>query len=223
MVKNKENGNLIVISGPSGCGKGTIIQELLKINNNLFLSISATTRNIRPGETENVNYYYLTKDEFEERINNDDFLEYAIYNGNYYGTLKSKIVEELKKGKDVILEIEIQGALKIKEMLPETIFIFIMPPNMEILRKRLVGRKTDKKDAIIERFKKAYQEINEYTNYNYVVVNDEIDDAVLKVNSIIQAEKCRVDRIEALYLGNEEEEIHELLIDKDFINNEIDI
>ncbi len=219
ILKTKEYGNLIVVSGPSGAGKDTIVDKVLNMNPNTFLSVSATTRNIRNGEQDGVNYYFYSKEEFENRINNNDFLEYAKYNDNYYGTPKSKVKEMLEKGNDVILVIEIEGALKIKKLLPDTVFIFIMPPSMEELRNRLLNRKTDNIDSIIKRFKKAYEEINEVTKYNYVVINDNIDDAVLKVNSIIISERCRTTRIEEVYLGNQEEEMHELLLKKNF-NNE---
>lgn len=219
IIKSKEKGNLIVISGPSGSGKGTIIKELLSINKNLWLSISMTTRNIRPGDIPNESYYFLTREEFESRIKEDKFLEYAEYNGNYYGTPKDKIEDYLNKGIDVILEIEIQGALKIKEKVKDAIFIFIMPPSLKELKRRLIGRNTETIDKVISRFTTAYKEINEVTKYNYVVVNDEIHNSVGKVNSIIISEKCRVDRIEEIYLNNMEEEIHELLVEKDLQNN----
>lgn len=223
IIKTNKKGNLIVISGPSGAGKNTIVDGLLKINKNIWLSISATTRSPRGEEKDGVNYYFLTKDEFENRISEGDFLEYAEYNGNYYGTPKSNIVEKLNSGIDVILEIEIQGALKVKEIVPNAIFIFILPPSMSELRRRLILRKTETKDKIIKRFKTAYNEINEVTKYNYVVINDVVDDAVEKVNSILISEKCRVDRIEEVYLGNEEEELHEILVDKDLENREINL
>ncbi len=132
-------------------------------------------------------------------------------------------MEKLNSGIDVILEIEIQGALKIKQIIPNAIFIFILPPSMSELRKRLVSRKTETKDKIIQRFKTAYKEINEVTKYNYVVINDKVEDAVSKVNSILMSEKCRVDRIEEVFLGNEEEELHEILVDKELENGNIDI
>lgn len=218
IIKTKEKGNLIVISGPSGSGKGTIISELQKINNNIWLSISMTSREPRSNDILNETYYFVSKEEFEDKINNDEFLEYAKYNDNYYGTPKSSIIDKLNNGIDVILEIEIQGALKVKEIMPEAIFIFILPPSMKELRRRLVNRKTESVDKILARFKTAYQEINEVTKYNYVVVNDDLENAVNKVNSILLSEKCRVDRIEDIYLNNMEEEIHELLVEKELEN-----
>ena len=220
ILKTKELGNLIVISGPSGAGKDTIINELKKINKNIWVSISMTTRSIRPGDIENVSYYFVTKEEFETRIKENKFLEYAEYNNNYYGTPKDKIIDKLNEGIDIILEIEIQGALKIKQLIPDAIFIFILPPSLKELKRRLINRNTEEIDKIIDRFKTAYQEINEVTKYNYVVVNDDINNAVEKVNSIILSERCRVDRIEEIYLNNIEEEMHELLVQKELENNE---
>lgn len=225
MVKTKKQGLLIVISGPSGCGKNSIINELLKIRKNTWVSISCTSRGPRGEEKDGVNYYFLSKEKFEEEINNDAFLEYAEYSGNYYGTPKKYIKEHLDKGEDVILEIEIQGALKIKEKLDETVFIFIMPPSMKELKKRLINRNTDSLEKIEKRFKRAYEEINEIPKYNYVVVNDDLSLAVKKVDSILEAEKCRVDRIEEVYLDSKEEQIHEALLEnvKEFDNSKIEL
>lgn len=223
IIKEKEKGNLIVISGPSGAGKGTIVNGLKKINKNIWVSISCTSRSPRKGDVEGETYFFLTRQEFENKIKEGDFLEYAEYSGNYYGTPKSKILEKIDSGIDVILEIEIQGALKVKELIPDAIFIFILPPTITDLRKRLVNRGTEDKDKLLKRFERAYQEINEVTKYNYVVINDDIDDAINKVNAILLSERCRVDRIEDIYLGNKEEELHELLVDKDLKNEELKI
>lgn len=223
IIRTKGKGNLIVISAPSGAGKGTVIDGVMKINNNLWLSVSMTSRNMRSNDIPGETYFFVSKEEFEERIKEGVFLEYAIYNGNYYGTPKDKIQEKLDQGIDVILEIEIQGALKVKELVPDAIFIFILPPSMKELRRRLVNRGTDSKEKVLERFKTAYREINEVTKYNYVVINDEVEKAVSKVNAILLSERCRVDRIEDVYLDNMEEEIHELLVDKDLDNDPIEI
>lgn len=218
MLKLNKKGSLIVISGPSGAGKDTVVNKLKEINNNIWVSISCTSRLPRGKEIDGKDYFFLTKEEFEEKINNNEFLEYAVYNDNYYGTPLYKIKEKLDEGIDVILVIEVQGALYVKQHVKDSIFIFIMPPSMEELKNRLINRKTESKDKILERFKTAYNEINEITKYNYVVVNDDIELASNKVNSIITSEKCRVDRIEDVYLSNKEEMIHELLMDKEFDN-----
>lgn len=219
MIKTNNKGLLIVVSGPSGAGKDTICQKLIKENSNIWMSVSMTTRKPRPLEKDGVDYFFVSSEEFKNKINDNTFLEYASYNDNYYGTPKDKVEEKLNEGKDVILVIDINGAINIKKIIPSALFIFIMPPDMETLKNRLIGRKTESKDKIVKRFITAYNEVNNYKKYNYVVVNDKVEDAVNKVKSIIQSEKCRVDRIEDIYLGNKEELIHEILIDKNFENN----
>lgn len=224
MIKQRKTGQLIIVSAPSGSGKDTVVKKLMeKSTTPIWVSVSATSREPRNGEVEGKDYYFLSKDDFKEKIDEGFFLEYAEYAGNYYGTPKKYIKEKLDQGIDVILIIEIQGAKKVKEMLPESLLIFIMPPSLKTLVKRLKRRGTDSNEKIIERFHTAYKEINEVTKYNYVVVNDILDDAVDKVDAIIKAEKCRVDRIEEVFLDTKEEEIHELLMmeDKEFINKSI--
>ena len=220
MIKEKKSGQLIVISAPSGSGKGTIINGLLEKNKNLWLSVSTTSRKTRTNDIPGVTYNFVTKEEFEQMIKENYFLEYTNYAGNYYGTPKENIKEKLDQGIDVILEIEIEGAANIKKLVPEAIFIFILPPSLKTMVKRLKKRGTDSKEKILERFHTAYKEINEVTKYNYVVVNDILEDAINKVEAIIKAEKCRVDRIEEVFVDTKEEEIHELLMedDKDFEN-----
>ena len=221
MIKSKKTGQVIVISSPSGGGKGTVISELLKRNKNLWLSVSTTSRPIRANDIPGTTYKFVSKEEFEKEIEEGYFLEYTNYVGNYYGTPKGPIKEKLDQGIDVILEIEIEGASNIKKLLPESIFIFIMPPSIKTLVKRLKKRNTDSNDKLLERFHKTYKEINEVTKYNYVVVNDILEDTVDKVEAIIKAEKCRVDRIEEVYLDTKEEEIHELLMEEDYDNSTI--
>ena len=223
MKKKKKTGQLIVISAPSGAGKGTIINELLKRNDNFYLSISTTSRPIRTNDIPGVTYNFVSKEEFEQKINEGYFLEYTNYVGNYYGTPRSTIKEKLDQGLDVILEIEIEGATNIKKLIPEAIFIFILPPSLKDMVTRLKKRGTDSNEKIIKRFHTAYKEINEVTKYNYVVVNDIIENAVDKVDAIIKAEKCRVDRIEEVFVDTKEEEIHELLMreEKTFENENI--
>lgn len=224
ILKSNNKGSLIVLSGPSGSGKDSICERLKEYNDSFWVSISCTTRKPRTGEEEGIDYFFKTKEEFEKLIKENKLLEYAEYNGEYYGTPKEKINEYLNKGIDVILVIEVQGALKIKKLINEAIFIFIMPPTMKDLVLRLKKRGTESDEKILKRFKKAYQEVNMITKYNYVVVNDELDKATKKVNSIIEAQKCMVDRIEEVFLNNPEEEIHELLLDnKIFKNNDLNI
>ena len=224
MIRKKSKGLLIVVSGPSGAGKDTICNRIVNEMKDTKISISMTSREPRGKEKEGVDYYFVTKEEFEDRIKKNEFLEYAIvHNNQYYGTPKTKLEEDINNGKNVILVIDIQGALKVKEIVKEALFIFIMPPTMEELKNRLIKRNTETKDKILERFKTAYNEINEFTKYNYVVVNDKVEKAVEKVKSIITAEKCRVDRIEEIYLNTKEEFIHEGLIDEKFENKELEL
>lgn len=223
MIKEKKSGQLIVISAPSGCGKGSIINGVLEKNKNMWLSVSTTSRKIRENDIPGVTYNFVTEEEFKQKIEEGFFLEYTNYAGNYYGTPRGTIKEKLDQGIDVILEIEIEGAANIKKIIPEAIFIFILPPSLKDMVKRLKKRGTDSKEKILERFHTAYKEINEVTKYNYVVVNDILEDAINKVEAIIKAEKCRVDRIEEVFVDTKEEEIHELLMeeDKDFDNENI--
>ncbi len=218
MIKTKQRGLLIVISGPSGAGKGTICEQLIHHNNNIKPSISMTTRTPRENDIPDVTYYFTTNDEFEEKIKENGFLEYAKYNENYYGTPKANIEKWLNEGYDVLLEIEIQGALQIKEKIKDALFIFILPPSMEELKKRLILRNTEDSEKILKRFKRAYTEINELPKYNYVVINDKLDTAVQQVEAILLAERLKVERIEEVFVGNQEEEIHELLSNKTFLN-----
>lgn len=220
MIKTKKQGSLIIISGTTCAGKGTVIKKLLEKHNDIVLSVSYTSRPKREHEKDGVDYYFVTREEFESKIKNDDFLEYAkVHYGDYYGTPKKEIVKQLDTGKDVILEIDVQGARQIKEKFPETILIFVMAPSMEEVKRRIKLRGDENNEQIIERFRHAYQEINQVTNYNYVVVNDDLKESVDKIEAILVSEKLRVDRIEEIAVENEEEIIHEFLMDKEF-NNE---
>ncbi|WP_418219553.1 guanylate kinase [Clostridium isatidis] len=212
MSKNK--GVLIVISGPSGAGKGTICKKLIEKNKNIYLSVSATTRSPREGEIDGVNYYFLTKEEFERKVKENGFIEYAEVHGNFYGTPRVNVNKMLEEGKDVILEIDIQGALQVKENFKEGVFIFILPPSMEELKRRIIKRGSETEESLMTRFKNAYKEINYVSKYNYAVVNDTLELAVSKVEAIIAAEKCRVDRIkDNTILESKEGLIHEQLYD----------
>ena len=188
-------GLLFVISGPSGAGKGTICSAYLKEAQNTWLSVSATTRSPRVGETEGNSYFFLSRDEFTEKLQQGDFLEYADVYGNLYGTPKSSVEEKLEKGYDVILEIDIQGALKVQENTKEGIFIFILPPSMEELKQRIIKRGSETPESLIRRFESAFDEINYISKYNYAVINTTVEEALGNVRAIVQAEKCRVDRV----------------------------
>lgn len=214
MIKKRVKGDLIVISGPSGCGKDTICSELFKVRKNIVKSISMTTRDMRDGEVNNKDYYFVSKEEFEEKIKTDELLEYAIvHEKDYYGTPKKKVLETLESGLDIVLIIDIQGALQIKEKYPEAVFIFIMPPSMKELKSRLINRKSETKESMLRRFKSMYKEVNEINKYNYVVVNDNLENSVKTVDAIIESQKSRVDRIEELDINSIEEAIHEELVD----------
>lgn len=220
MIKLKKQGDLIIISGTTCAGKGTVIKKLLSNHNDITLSVSYTSRPKRDSEINGIDYYFVSESEFKEKINNGDFLEYAqVQYGAYYGTPKKEVLEQLNKGKDVILEIDVQGAMQIKKIYPETILIFIMAPSMSEVKRRIKLRGDENNEQIIARFKVAYNEINQISNYNYVVVNDDLEEAVKKVEAILISEKLRVDRIEEVSVENEEEIIHEFLMDKDFDNS----
>lgn len=189
---NKE-GLLIVISGFSGAGKGTIVKELVA-KHDYKISISATTRSPRVGEEHGREYFFLTRDDFESMIKGNDLIEWAEYVGNYYGTPKTYVMEQLKAGHNVILEIEIQGALKVKEQFPDALLLFIVPPSATVLRDRLVGRGTEDMATVEKRMARAYEEAVYMNQYDYIVMNDQLDQCVEQVNSIVINEKCRTKR-----------------------------
>jgi len=184
-------GLLFVVSGPSGAGKGTICRKLAETTN-IDLSVSMTTRNPRPGEIHGKNYYFVSEEEFLTHVKNGGLLEYAKVYGNYYGTPKEAVMNLLNQNRDVVLEIDIQGALKIKETYPNGIFIFILPPSMKELRKRITGRGSETEDDINLRLGESLKEISYIDKYDYCVVNDELDEAVDRVAAIIKAEHSRV-------------------------------
>ncbi len=199
-------GLLIVVSGPSGAGKGTICRQLLNTASEIKLSVSITTRNPRVGEVEGENYYFVEKKEFEELIEQDDLLEYAQVYDNYYGTPRKYVMDHINQGKDVLLEIDIQGALQIKDKYPEGIFVFILPPSMQELKRRIIHRGSETEASLEKRFQSAFGEINYVKKYDYCVVNDHLDQAVDQVRAIIKAEKCKVTKdIEEIILKYKEE------------------
>ena len=181
-------GKFIIISGPSGVGKGTICNVLLK-ELNAWYSVSMTTRNIREGEVDGINYYFISKDEFKKRIDDGLLLEYNVYNDNYYGTPKDKVLEKLEEGVDVILEIEVNGARNIKKIFPDALLIYIAPPTMEILKERLIGRGTEDLETIEKRLRIAEVEMKQVDFYDYVIVNDDLDKAISDVKRVILKNK----------------------------------
>ena len=189
-MQNK--GILMVISGFSGAGKGTLVKKLLSEYDNYALSISMTTRQPREGEEDGREYFFRTREQFEENIAKNGFIEYAQYCGNYYGTPKAYVEEQMQAGKDVILEIEIQGAMKIKEQFPESLLLFVTPPSAEELQKRLVGRGTETADVIAARLHRAAEEAVGINSYDYILVNDQIDTCVEEMHQLIQAQHNKV-------------------------------
>ena len=200
-------GLLLVVSGPSGAGKGTICKALLNKNDQIKLSVSATTRKPRNGEVHGVNYFFIEKEEFTKMIENGEFLEYAQIYDNFYGTPKAAIIECLEKGQDVILEIEMQGARQIKEVYPEGVFIFVLPPSLEELKSRIVGRGTETVEEIEKRFSCAFEEINQIVNYDYFIINEDIEKSVNDVEAIISAEKNKVTRYKNNIIDKFKEEL----------------
>lgn len=185
-------GKLFVLTGPSGVGKGTIVERVLKRIDNLYLSISATTREKREGEKEGVNYYFKTREEFKKMIDSDELLEWAEFAGDYYGSPKFPINSYLSCSKDVLLEIEVQGAKQVKTKDHKAILIFLVPPSFEALEDRLIKRNTESNEKVKIRLKKAKEEMKEIKLFDYLVVNDNLDIAVDNFLSIIRAERCRI-------------------------------
>ena len=195
-----ERGLLIVFSGPSGVGKGTVRQEIFSTPDHKFeFSVSMTTRAQRPGEVDGKDYFFRSREEFEELIRNGQMLEYAEYVGNYYGTPLTYVNETLDKGIDVFLEIEVQGALQVKKKVPDAVFIFLTPPDLNELQERLIGRGTDSEEVIAQRIERAREEIALMSEYDYAIVNDEVPLAAERVKRVIEAEHFRVDRVIGRY------------------------
>lgn len=190
----KKRGILTVLSGFSGAGKGTLVKRLISDYPDYALSISMTTRNPRPGEEHGKEYFFATKEEFEKKIAEDGFLEYANYVGNYYGTPKAYVEEQLAAGKDVILEIEIQGALQIKKRFPEALLLFVTAPSAEQLKNRLTGRGTETQDVIEKRLRRASEESEGIEEYEYLIINDDLEDCVKETHTLVQAAKCSAKR-----------------------------
>jgi guanylate kinase len=199
-MTEKEQGLLIVLSGPSGVGKGTVCNALRKREVSFVYSVSATTRKPREGEVDGVNYFFKTKEEFEQMIERDELLEWAQYVSHYYGTPRKFVEEQLKQGRDVLLEIEVQGAMQVKKKFPQGIFIFLMPPSLNALKERIVGRGTETTESINERLTAAQVELKMMEHYDYVVVNDQVELACDRIEAIILAEHCKRERVMKYYL-----------------------
>ena len=189
---HSKKGKIFVVSGPSGVGKGTVVGEVLKNLQNIYLSVSATTRQKREGEKDGINYFFKTKEKFQEMIDSDEFLEWADFAGDYYGTPKHFVNNYITSCKDVLLEIEIKGAKQIKEKCKEAVLIFLAPPSFETLEERLIKRQTESLEKIKIRLNKAKEEMNQINLFNYLVVNDDLKEAVNNVTSIIKAERCKI-------------------------------
>ncbi|HEX7058173.1 MAG TPA: guanylate kinase [Bacilli bacterium] len=196
-----DEGLLIVLSGPSGVGKGTVCAALRAATPQLVYSISATTRAPRSGEKDGVNYFFKTKEQFNDMIKRDELLEWAEYVGNFYGTPKSFVEQTIKSGKDVILEIDVQGAMKVKEKWPSCVCIFLAPPSLQELRQRIIGRGTESDAAIRHRMATAAEELQWMKQYDYVVINDQIALACQKIQAIVLAEHCKKERMFGKFAG----------------------
>lgn len=186
-------GTLLVLSGPSGSGKGTLVKEYTEKHSDVFVSVSATTRNPREGERYGVNYFFLTVEEFKAKIEENGFLEYAQFCENYYGTPRESVETKLNEGLDVILEIDVQGALQVKENCPEAVLVFTLPPSYEILKNRLIGRGTESMEVIEKRLSAATEELKCADKYDYVIINDNIEDAAAELGAIFAASKCKLE------------------------------
>ena len=187
----KTRGSLIVLSGFAGVGKGTVLKSLFETHEGYAYSVSATTRDPRPGEVDGVHYFFISRERFEQMIENDELLEHASYVGNYYGTPKAYVDRKLEEGFDVILEIEIQGALNIKKKVPEAVLIYMLPPSARTLKERLTGRGTETEEVILKRMKRAAEEAVGVEEYDYIIVNEDADECAQELNSLIRAQRHR--------------------------------
>lgn len=194
-MKEQRNGLLLVVSGPAGVGKGTLDKALMERNHTIKMSVSATTRAPRPGEIEGVHYFFKTEEEFKAMVDRGEFLEYMhVFGSNYYGTPRSFVEQNLQNGYDVILEIDVQGAMKVKQSFPDAVLIFITAPSMSEIKSRLIGRGTETMEQVEKRFATAFKEIKMIPQYDYVIVNDVVDVAVHHMEAILEAERCRTGR-----------------------------
>ena len=205
MVEQR-NGLLLVVSGPSGVGKGTLVKALMERNSKIKMSVSATTREPRPGEIEGVHYFFKSEEEFKAMVDRGEFLEYIhVFGTKYYGTPRSFVEQHLKNGYDVILEIDVQGAMKVKQAFPDAVLMFITAPSMSEIKSRLIGRGTETMEQVEKRFATAFEEVKMIPHYDYVIVNDVVDVAVHHMEAILEAERCRVSR--STFLSEAIEEI----------------
>ena len=209
-MKMKRKGILIVVSGFSGAGKGTLMKQLVHAYDNYALSVSMTTRVPRPGEEEGKDYFFVSKEAFEDKINQEGLIEYACYCDHYYGTPRDYVEKQLEKGKDVILEIEIQGALKVKKKFPTALLMFVMPPGAAVLKKRLEGRGTESLEVIQKRMKRATEEAEGIEQYDFIVINDKLEECVSQMHTLIQAAHFTPDRNEE-FINKMRKELEELI------------
>ena len=194
-MKEQRNGLLLVVSGPSGVGKGTLVKALMERNSQIKMSVSATTREPRPGEIEGVHYFFKTEEEFKTMVDRGEFLEYIhVFGSKYYGTPRSFVEQQLSSGYDVILEIDVQGAMKVKQAFPDAVLIFITAPSMSEIKSRLIGRGTETMEQVEKRFATAFEEVKMIPHYDYVIVNDVVDKAVHHLEAVMEAERCRTAR-----------------------------
>ena len=194
-MKEQRNGLLLVVSGPSGVGKGTLVKALMDRNSKIKMSVSATTREPRPGEIEGVHYFFKSEEEFKAMADRGEFLEYIhVFGSKYYGTPRSFVEQQLENGYDVILEIDVQGAMKVKQAFPDAVLMFITAPSMSEIKSRLIGRGTETMEQVEKRFATAFEEIKMIPQYDYVIINDVVDVAVHHMEAILEAERCRTSR-----------------------------